>query len=301
MFYYKCRRCEHITKQKNDMKKHLNKVKKCILINNEGKSDEELYEESLNRYEIDNGLNINIEVKDKKFVCDKCNSAFKNQSNLNRHLKNTIFCKNVSEKYQDVSYKNIDIQNIDIQNNIVNNTFINNNTININVNSLKGFEEEWDISNITQEMRKNLLLSNTKFTNTLKNILENDENLNVILKDKSTGIVYKIKNKEYEAMHVNDILELSMDKIYKHLKDFFQEIITNNNSIDKSIIKDIDAKYNNYKKNTDTKNNVNNYLTDIFDENKNKSIQKFIETIQNNESCDTNINSIEYSSSNTAY
>ena len=42
------------------MKKHLNKVKKCILINDEGKSDEELYEESLNRYEIDNGLNINI-------------------------------------------------------------------------------------------------------------------------------------------------------------------------------------------------------------------------------------------------
>ena len=55
MFYYKCRRCEHITKQKNDMKKHLNKVKKCILINDEGKTDEELYEESLERYEIDNG------------------------------------------------------------------------------------------------------------------------------------------------------------------------------------------------------------------------------------------------------
>ena len=212
-------------------------------------------------------------------------------------MKNTIFCKNVSEKYQDVNHKNIDIKNIDIQNNIINNTFINN-TININVNSLKGFEEEWDISNITQEMRKNLLLSNTKFTNTLKNILENDENLNVILKDKSTGIVYKIKNKEYEAMHVKDILELSMDKIYKHLKDFFQEIIINNNSIDKSIIKEIDIKYNNYKKNMDTKNNVNSYLSDIFDENKDKSIQKFIEIIENNEE---KINNLEFSNNNLEY
>ena len=126
------------------------------------------------------------------------------------------------------------------------------------------------------------MLCNTKFTNTLKNILENDENLNVILKDNETGIVYKIKNNEYEAMHVNDILDISMDKIYKHLRDFFEELFKNN-SIDENVMKDIDKKYNRYKKNVEIKTDVNHCLSNIFEGNKDKSIQKFIEKI---EDCD---------------
>ena len=126
-------------------------------------------------------------------------------------------------------------------------------------------------------MRQQLLLSDTKFTNTLKNILQNEDNLNVIFKDHSTGIVYKNKNNEdeYQAMNVKDILDKSMDKIYKHLLDFFTEIVQDQH-IDNNILYEIDKKYNRYKKSTIIKNDINNHLTDIFDENKNKSIEKFI-------------------------
>jgi len=204
---------------------------------------------------------------------------FANKSNLNRHIKNSKSCKKISENLNNNivdnkiinNIQNIGVQNINI-NNIVNN-------FNINVKSLRGFEEEWNTSNITEEMRKNLLFSDTRFTNTLKNILENDENLNVILKDESTGIVYKFKNDEYEAMHVKDILDISMDKIYKHLRDFLKEAINIDNKDNESIINEIDKKYYDYKDNLKIKKDVNSYLKCIFNDNKNKSVEKFIETI----------------------
>ena len=56
-------------------------------------------------------------------------------------------------------------------------------------------------------MREKILLSDKKFTNTLENILKNDENLNIILKDKATGFVYKTKNNENNAH--NDTLNVS--------------------------------------------------------------------------------------------
>jgi len=266
MSYYKCNRCNYISKQKVDMKRHLDKLKKCIIINISDKSENELYEDSLIKYEIHNGLELNIEKKEKKekkFNCDKCNKKFYNKSNLNRHVLTNKLCK----KMENVT----NIQNIT---NITNNT---NNIINIHINSLKGFDEDWNTSKITNDMREKLLLSDKKFTNTLKNILQNDENLNVILKDSTTGIVYKMKNNQYEAMNMKDIFEVSMDKIYRHLRDFFEEIVDTNENIHTNIILDIDSKYNNYKKNVITKKDVNNCLLNIFDENKNKSIEKFIE------------------------
>jgi len=262
------------------MKRHLDKVNKCKIIDeNNNKLDTQLYFESLAPNKIDSGLDINIEIKEKKLCCEKCNMKFANKSNLNRHIKNSKSCKKISENLNNNivdnkiinNIQNIGVQNINI-NNIVNN-------FNINVKSLRGFEEEWNTSNITEEMRKNLLFSDTRFTNTLKNILENDENLNVILKDESTGIVYKFKNDEYEAMHVKDILDISMDKIYKHLRDFLKEAINIDNKDNESIINEIDKKYYDYKDNLKIKKDVNSYLKCIFNDNKNKSVEKFIETI----------------------
>ena len=265
MYYFKCKRCDFISKQKIDMQRHLNKQKKCIIINPTAKSDNELYDESLIKEKIDNGLDISIQIKDKKIICSECNKKFYNKSNLIRHI-NSNSCK--KKEYQTIVTNNI--QNIGVQN-------ITNNTININVNSLRGFDEDWSTSKITKDMRQQLLLSDTNFTNTLKNILQNEDNLNVIFKDHSTGIVYKNKNNEdeYQAMNVKDILDKSMDKIYKHLLEFFTEIVQDQH-IDNNILYEIDKKYNRYKKSTIIKNDINNHLTDIFDENKNKSIEKFI-------------------------
>ena len=58
--------------------------------------------------------------------------------------------------------------------------------------------------------------------------------INNNIKDNEIGIVFNIKNNEYEPMNVKEILDKSMDKIYKHLSDFFNEIILNK-KIDKKI------------------------------------------------------------------
>ena len=287
MTYFKCARCEYISKQKIDMKRHLEKIKKCKILNNsDNKSESQLYFESLTPYNIDCGLDLNIEIKekDKKFLCEKCNLKCSSKSNLNKHIKNSQKCKNNYEEnlnnIQHNTLNNTTINNIAVQNNaenIIQNNIVNN--ININVKSLRGFEEDWNISNITDEMRKNLLLSDTRFTNTLRNILENDENLNVILKDESTGIIYKFKSDEYEAMHVKDILQISMDKIYKHLRDFLNDAINIDKKDNKIIMKQIDDKYFEYSKNLKIKKDVNGYLSEIFNDNKNKSVEKFIEKL----------------------
>jgi hypothetical protein len=56
MFYYVCARCNHITKQKVEMKRHLEKVKKCCIRDKENKlSDFELFNKSL---EVANAMTL---------------------------------------------------------------------------------------------------------------------------------------------------------------------------------------------------------------------------------------------------
>lgn len=299
MVYFKCLRCGYVSKQKINMIRHLERLKKCMIVNNyEDKSEEILHIESLIPCNIDSGLNLNLsnEIKEneKKFCCERCDYKCSEKSNLNKHMKNSQRCK---KRYEE-SIKNNTMNNTNSNNTNSNNINSNNtqniniinNNININLKSLRGFEEEWDTSNITTEMKKKLLLGHSKFTNTLKSILTNDENLNVILKDESTGIVYKLKNDEYEAMHVNDILDVSMDKIYKHLRDFIEEIINVDNKDNKSIINEIDKKYYNYKKDFKIKKDADGYLVNIFNENKDKSIEKFVEKINNVSTINNNNN-----------
>jgi len=362
MYYYKCARCNHITKQKIDMKRHLDKKNACININNSiNKCDFEFRKESLTKNIVKNELkniinnksnkdiienetetinnndtNIIVEshnnntvnneiqtknnnehisileniIKDKNIIhnksidildndlkneiivsnkknnnkheCERCNWIFHNKSNLNKHIKQNK-CKknnNINEN-TDNNIKNIkNIQNIGVQNNI-------NNIFNININSLRGFDEDWNIANISHDIKEKIFLSDKKFINTLENILNNSENLNVILKDNVNGLVYKIKNNEYEIMPVKDILEESMNKIYKHLRDFFTNIVNNNkNDIRMDILenelKEADIKYNNYKKSITLNSNVNKCLSNIFDDKKIDCINQFMK-INNDE------------------
>ena len=282
MFYYQCKRCSYISKQKIDMKRHLDRKNKCINTNKEEIDDFEFNEESLVKHYIKDELKpiIKLDNEIKEHKCILCNKIFNNKSNLNKHIKsNTCNEKPIIQQINN-------IQNIGVQNNI----------INININSLRGFDEDWNISNITKDMREKLLLSDKKFTNTLENILKNDENLNIILKDKMTGLVYKIKNNEYEAMSVKDIFEETMYKIYKHLREFFEEIMTDNkNDIRMNIleneIKEVDKKYNKYVKSLLTSNDVNKCLSSIIDDKKNDAIKKFIKITSEDEEY---MNSDEY-------
>jgi hypothetical protein len=280
-YYYQCEKCNYISKQKIDMKRHLEKQKKCIIINNiNDKNEGQLYNDSLIKKKMNEEFNVVLKKKNDinpKFnKCNKCNKMFNNKSNLNKHMKHNV----CNSENIDIDQKEVNqitnIQNIGIQNNI----------INININSLRGFDEDWNISNITKDMREKILLSDKKFTNTLENILKNDENLNIILKDKATGFVYKTKNNDYEVMHVKDILEESMDKIYKHLRYFFSEIVDNNKNdiridILENELKEVDKKYQTYKNSIMINNTVNNCLSNIFDDKKIEALEQFIK-IKNN-------------------
>ena len=276
------------------MRRHLDKQKKCNNINNYDKTNFELDRDSLIKNEIKNDVacilaernikkNINIDDSKNKFTCEKCNKIFHNKSNLNKHIKNNTCTEKKETNNETIIQQINNIQNIGVQNNI----------INININSLKGFDEDWNISNITKDMKEKIILSDKKFTSTLENILKNDDNLNIILKDKVTGLVYKMKNNKYEAMPVKDIFDNAMDKIYKHLLDFFKEIITNNQSdismnILENEIKEIDKKYIKYKKSIITNNSVNNCLSNIFDERKNDAILQYIKIKNNIDECEFN-------------
>lgn len=294
MHYYQCKRCNYISRQKIDMSRHLDKKKECKIIDEKNiKSDHELKKESLIKHNIDQELKemyLNSEHSNDKLIsimdchynCTNCNKEFNNKSNLNKHIKRC--------NLKDVSTTVNQTKNIQINNNIQN-IGVQNNIINININSLRGFDEDWNLSNITDEMREKLFLSDKKFTNTLENILQNKENLNVILKDKVTGLVYKMKNNEYEIMPVKNILEESMDKIYKHLKEFFTDIIENNKDdiredILENELNEVDKKYQKYKDNLLVNDSVNSCLSNIFNSSKTDSIKTYIK--MNNEIVEKN-------------
>ena len=88
---------------------------------------------------------------------------------------------------------------------------------------LRGFDEDWDVSKIDIKKKIDILLSKYKFSKTLDNILSNDANLNVIINN-DIGVVYKSEKNKYEPMAKKEIMEKSMDKIYKHLKDFYEDV-----------------------------------------------------------------------------
>ena len=305
MFYYLCKRCSHMTKQKIEMQRHLNKNKKCeikdpnnkyspnellnmslikheIIRKNDDKDDENIDYIDNNIYEfINNSIvnsNVNINntnINEKENFCNKCNKYFYSKSNLKKHLN-----KNICDKKEGIN----NIQNIGVQNNIINN----NQVINININYVKGFDEEWDVSQIDNSMKGEILLSDSKFSKTLENILENDVNLNVILKDNDIGIVYKNQKNKYEPMSKQEIIELSMNKIYKHLKDFYEEIIKNNiNNFNEDALKkeliELEKKYGRFFRLDEAKNIVKNSFTNIYNNKKDEAENKYFELLEDND------------------
>jgi hypothetical protein len=305
-----------MTKQKIEMKRHLDRGKQCEKKDkNNNLSDNELYNLSLekhqmymkndkmddendnennnekmeiynfndklfekimsNKIENENDIENDGEINKKKDnYCEKCNKCFYHKSNLNKHLK-----KNICEKKDK---KNNIQQNIGVQNNIINN---NQKIINININYVKGFDEDWDVSKIDDKKKGEILLSNSKFSKTLENILKNDVNLNVILNNDDVGMVYKNEKNRYEPMKNKDIIEMSMEKIYKHLKDFYKEITKNNiNDLSENALKneliELERKYSRFFRLEEAQNIVKKSFTQIYGIHKQEAEKKYYELLE---------------------
>ena len=277
---YECKKCFHQTKQKIEMKRHLDRLTKCITSNVDALkySDEELYNMSLTKLKLEKKHiceNIDNKVINKvinndefKFICYKCNLKFHNKSNLNRHI-NTKKC---NEQYV----------------NITNNNTVNqqNNIININLNILRSFEDDWDISKIDEKLRKTLLESHMKYTNTLEKILDNDVNLNVIInQNENAGIVYTDGPQRFKPMSIDDIVDKSMDKLHRQLNYFYNDIKNQTNnyySIDENILNEIknttNKKYEDFKLNKNINSKVKDCITNIYNNKKNETL-KIYETL----------------------
>jgi hypothetical protein len=272
MFYYTCKRCNIMFKQKNDMRRHLEKKNICEIKNNDNNyTEQELYDLSFNK-------ECEIKKNNKNNFCANCNKTFAQNCNYKRHIEKKVCLK--KNKLDDneknntfINDNSINIVNVDTIN-IDNSVNIDNSIINININmdkkELRGFDEDWDVSKINKSDILDILLNKHKFTTTLQNILKNEVNLNVIINNDNNGFIYKSVNKKYEPMKQDDIMQQSMDKIYKHLQSFYEEIIKNNiNNYDTKhfdiINNDINKGYTQYLyENTQFKNIANNAIAYFY-------------------------------------
>jgi hypothetical protein len=203
-------------------------------------------------------------IKDNDIYCNNCNKYFTRKSSLQRHFEKNR-CKNII--YTQPTEQNI-------TNNITNNTII----INLNLNKPLPFDSDWDVSKIDDKLKSILVLSDLKYTKTLEHILENDVNLNIIIEDKAeNGIVYKNDIEKFKLMKVEDIVDLSMNKLHKQLTIFHDEIKNNNTySLNNKLLlnekESLDEKYNDFKNENDTKILVKNYIADIYNKQKDRTL-----------------------------
>ena len=246
-----------------------------------------------------------------------CNEKFNKILDLKNHIilncisidfNNNIINNNVNNIDNNI-VNNIDntVSNIDNNtvNNIDNNTFnnivnnidnINNNsTINSNNSIINGdnniinnihvycpisFDDNWDISHLSNEDKNLLIVSMVKYTKTLEYLLKNKSNHNVLIdKESNSGLVYK--NNNIEKMTLEEICDKSFDKIYDHLNKFYDNSKNINvGSIDPEYIdnqkKSMKLKYFNYKDSqTNNKILANKSILEIFNKVKNETLENF--------------------------
>ena len=151
--------------------------------------------------------------------------------------------------------------------------------------NVEPFDNDWDVSRITKFTRHSILLSKIMYSNLLDNILQNEKNLNVVIeKDTNTGIVYKNNVDKFINMNMQDIIDKSMEKLNKHLKDFYNESMKDDEFIimDKIFqeqIVNIENKYNEFKNNNEIKKKVEDFITQIYDKKKEKAIKLYNNTL----------------------
>jgi len=296
------------------MKDHLNRKKKCIkTLDAFQYNDDECDIISL----IKKG-----DRKKNKFKCNYCSKSYCNNYVLEKHIK--TYCKkkdenNLINNYDETIIENIDdiedIDHINHNNNhvkdkskkTINNINNVNNVSNVNTTNIENqhniinniiiipgmgnnipipFDKDWITEHIDIHLKHLILLGNHKYTDLLKKILENKNNLNVIIdKDQNIGFVYNSDN-TYKNMEKSEIVNLSMEKLKNELHRIKDDVI-NNSSIEADFTKEqtsiIDNKYEIYKNDKQIQKSVEELLTDIYDKNKDDAIEFYNKlSIENN-------------------
>ena len=296
-------------------------------IHNEAIDDENetIHDEVENIHELKKKLNLNINTindfnksnelnQENNYKCMNCNKIFTRKFNLNRHLVNcNKLCNKLCNKSCNKLCKNDINNNCNHYNENINkelkninhfnqtNTTTNNyNTIHNNYNknlylnfNVEPFDNDWDVSRISKFTRHSILLSKIMYSNLLDNILQNEKNLNVVIeKETNTGLVYKNNVDKFITMNIQDIIDKSMDKLNKHLKDFYKESLKDDEFVimDKIFheqLKNVENKYDDFKKNDEIKKKVEDFITQMYDKKKENAIKLYNNTLLKNDNDST--------------
>jgi len=267
---YQCYNCYYKTDIKCNFINHINRKKKCKRNPDSLLLDEEIKNKHENQLKS-NIKKIETEIEEKdpltnRHLCPHCEKTFDYKFNLNKHIR---------EKHMiNDNVININANNLSVDNSININT--NNITISLN-DDLIPFNKDWDLSKISDEKKYLLLFSKFMYTNLLKEILENDANLNVIInKETNSGLVYSEENmeKKYINMDLSTILEQSMEKLYRHLRTIYREAEqTKLYNTDKDMIFEMRNKYMEYQKNEDLNEKVNDLMSDLYNRKRRNAVK----------------------------
>jgi hypothetical protein len=146
------------------------------------------------------------------------------------------------------------------------------------------------MSKIDNKTKNCLLLSSTKFTQTMEHILENDANMNVLIeKDTNLGFIYKNDIEKFKKMDINDIVDTSMKKLYNHLKQIYNDVKDDNefkicNDYLENEKNNIEDKYDKYINDEITQKKVQEHILDIYDRYKEKTVTNYKKFIENDNS-----------------
>jgi len=289
---FQCYICDYKTEFKCSFINHINRKLKCKRYKNNKYLDEEIKEKHEQQLKKNKNENIEYDEKNNKYVCPICSNIFEYKYNLSKHIKIKHQKDSLINDLQDNKEIFTEIHTNEIINSNNSNDIINsNNTIN-NINNisnvhniiinlkdeLKPFNDDWCLSNISEDKKNLLLFSKYMYTQLLQEILKNDINKNVIInKDTNSGLIYSINNTEkiYESMDLTSIAEKSMEKLKKHLK-ILQKEAEEKDFLEPEHLRRakqiIYKKYDVFNENIEIKKKVECLISNIYQENREESI-----------------------------
>ena len=219
--------------------------------------------------------NIKLIDKQKLKKCILCNNEFSKISELKEHFLMECFYEFKKEVSNNIQISVIDSNNNSNNTTNSNNTINNiTNNIYLNIKNPIPFDDQWNISNIDNKEKfifSKIMYTNL-LTEILKN--EINLNV-IIEKDNDSGIVYKNDIDKYIKMKSEDIIDKTMLKLKEHLllmnnesedhclKDFL--------NMSKKVI---EKKYEDYIENNDNlKDNVSNIIKNIYNTKKDDALE----------------------------
>ena len=237
---------------------------------------------------------INDIDKNKSKICKYCNVEFDKIVDLRKHILLHCFYKDLENRANLQNQLNTQKALLEGDNNVLNNHShnlnVNNSQITTNSNNNNNitnhiyldinnnpvpFDDNWDISNFDTTKKIGIIFNKLMYTGLLEELMKNEKNLNVIIdKETKSGMVYKNESEKYIEMKSKDIVSNTMEKLKNQLLDMNNEtkdmVFKDNNDYNRRMIT---KKYIDYTKDENIQEQVFDYISNVFDKNKEKALK----------------------------